>query len=164
MQKLSYPCSMDKKVKTISFLLLVLLVGVFGVMAVDAYAQRSGYFYIAVATLVVVGVLLCYVPLRLELTADALVIHKIIGRRQLPFSRIVAVSPREQGWKGDIRVCGSGGLLGFLGWFRSREVGTYFSYVTDTSSMFWVITADRTYLLSCNDSGEMVGQLSERIK
>lgn len=37
-----------------------------------------------------------------------------------------------------IRLCGVGGVFGYIGWFRTKGVGTFLSYVTDAKKAFLI--------------------------
>ena len=56
-----------------------------------------------------------------------------------------------------IRICGSGGFLGYWGWFRERDLGKYFAYYGRSGDCFLVELKDgRKYMLGCKNAPSMV--------
>ena len=66
---------------------------------------------------------------------------------------------------GAIRICGSGGFLGYWGWFQERDLGKYFAYYGKASDCFLVTLTDgRKYILGCQNAPEMVEYIAKQIK
>lgn len=111
-----------------------------------------------VVTLAVLACLLCFFlmsPRRVELTADALVLHRVLGRKVFRYADIADAGL----WTGKpsclFRFCGSGAFCGFIGWFSGGGLGTHFEYVGRYADAFYIrLRRGRTYLLSC-DGAEM---------
>ncbi|MBR5898743.1 MAG: hypothetical protein IKZ14_04660 [Muribaculaceae bacterium] len=107
---------------------------------------------------------LCYCPLSVEVTDDAVVVNRALSfAKRLPLKSIrsVRVCPPTMGAK---RICGSGGFLGYWGWFRERDLGKYFAYHGKASDCFLVTMKNgRKYMLGCRNSREMVDYINSRI-
>lgn len=99
---------------------------------------------------------LYFTPLSIEVTDKAIVIHRSLSfDKQLPLADIKDIKPYFP--KNAIRTCGSGGFLGYWGWFASPEIGKYFAYHGKTSDCFLVeLTDGRKYLLGCKDSSQII--------
>ncbi len=66
---------------------------------------------------------------------------------------------------GVVRICGSGGFMGYWGWFWERELGRYFAYYGKAFDCFLVVLKDgRKYLLGCQDAPEMVEAICGRMQ
>ena len=71
-----------------------------------------------------------FAPSSYSMVDDAIVIQrKLFGERRIPLSDVSAISiiSKEQ-MKGSIRTFGVGGLFGFFGHFRSRDLGAFRMY------------------------------------
>ena len=66
---------------------------------------------------------------------------------------------------GAIRIFGSGGFLGYWGWFKERDLGKYFAYYGRSSDCFLVELKDgRKYMLGCKNAPKMVDYIQSLIK
>ncbi|WP_300877569.1 PH domain-containing protein [uncultured Duncaniella sp.] len=62
------------------------------------------------------------------------------------------------------RICGSGGFMGYWGWFSERDLGKYFAYYGKASDCFLVTMKDgRKYMLGCQNPAEMVDAINARL-
>ena len=65
---------------------------------------------------------------------------------------------------GAIRIFGSGGFLGYWGWFKERDLGKYFAYYGRSSDCFLVELKDgRKYMLGCKNPQKMVEYINSMI-
>ncbi len=96
-------------------------------------------------------------------------IKRLFTTKVIPFDMIKSVrvfvpSPS------DGMICGSRGLFGRIGWFKSWEVGLYFAYVGDTDQSFLIELSpddkskERRYVVSCRDNVRMVEALDKALK
>ena len=90
-------------------------------------------------------------PRRITVYADRLVLKKGIGKKTLLFSF-------------DMRLIGSGGMLGYTGWFTNSDFGRYMSYVGDHKNTFLIVTRKRKYVMSCDRPDELVEEVKRRIE
>ena len=88
-----------------------------------------------------------------------LTLSKGIGRLSLPLKDITAIE-RASGFSFDIRLFGSGGVLGYTGWFLNAKAGRYMSYVGEYSDAFLVRTAGRNYVMSSERPDELVAAVA----
>lgn len=117
------------------------------------------------ATAVIALAAFYYSPVAIEVNDEALVVKKRIGTKTIPLSSIESVAAftpipmlRNQ------RVCGSGGLAGYWGWFKEPGVGLYFAYYGNNEDCFLLrLKNGRQYVLGCQDSEPVIAYLSEHI-
>ncbi len=65
---------------------------------------------------------------------------------------------------GTRRIAGSGGFMGYWGWFREGDIGKYFAYYGKASDCFLVTLRNgRRYMLGCNDAPEMVAAIQKEL-
>lgn len=104
-----------------------------------------------------------YAPMSLTLTGRVLGIRRLFTTRRIPVCDIVNVKPCTPASVG-YKVCGSGGFLGYCGWWRSFAEGTYFSYVGRYDEAFFIeLKSGRKYLLSCRNSSAMMEAIKRLI-
>ena len=103
---------------------------------------------------------LYFAPLSIEVTKDAILINRALSQsKRLALCEVKSVSPFKP--TNALRICGSGGFLGFWGWFTARGVGKYYAYHGKTDDCFMVELKDgRKYLLGCKDSKAMTEHIN----
>lgn len=102
-------------------------------------------------------------PTKIELTDDAVIVHRVLGRKIFRYVDIKSV----ERFFGDcgFRLWGSGGFFGYVGLFSSKDLGRHFEYVGDFKEAFLIVlVSGRKYVLSCVDSSRVVNALSARIE
>lgn len=159
---------MKKKVQLSSYCLIVSALSLAVLCGVLVYVLKQSGSAIAVWLLVLVLSFLLlstlfYMPLSVELTDSSLKIKKILKTRSIPLSEIseVRLCPPTMG---AIRICGSGGLFGWYGWFREGDLGKYFAYYGKASDCFLVTLRDgRKYMLGCEDAPQMAEAIKKKL-
>jgi hypothetical protein len=61
-------------------------------------------------------------------TADALLIHRLLWTTQLPLAGLESALFEPDAIRGSIRLCGNGGLFSFTGLFRNKTLGSYHAF------------------------------------
>ncbi|MDE6278139.1 MAG: PH domain-containing protein [Muribaculaceae bacterium] len=107
---------------------------------------------------------LWYAPMYISLSADTLSIHRSLCIKDIPVSEIKSVH-LHQPTMAERRLCGSGGMFGYWGWFFERPVGKYFAYYGKASDCFLVeLRNGRKYLLGCRNAPAIVKALTTELK
>lgn len=102
---------------------------------------------------------LYYCPIYVKLTDDSIDVETPIRVRSFSLSEIENVKICEPTMS-EMRICGSGGFLGYWGWFREPSIGKYFAYYGKASQTFLIrLKSGRQYMLGCLDSREMAEEL-----
>lgn len=81
-------------------------------------------------------------------------IKKVVGCVLIPINCITSVEVLHEGFmNSSIRTFGSGGLFGYLGFFKNKEVGKYRIYATqsDSRKLLMIKTTDNIYVVSVDD-------------
>ena len=107
---------------------------------------------------------LCYMPMSIGADENAIYINRSLKIKAIPMADVVSVKlcPPTMG---AIRVCGSGGFLGYWGWFKERDLGKYFAYYGKASDCFLVeLSNGHEYMLGCQNAPEMVEYIAKQIK
>lgn len=102
-----------------------------------------------------------YAPVRIELSDNILIIHRMLGATRIPIDSIARCERYYPAFL--MKVCGSGGFCGSLGWYRTTETGPFVSYVTDWHKAILIDAGTKMYMISCNNPDKLVADL-ERLK
>jgi len=118
---------------------------------------------LAVATTVLLAAALFYMPMKLTLHNGVLSVHRSLRIKNFPLSDIESVR-LCQPTMGTIRIIGSGGFLGYWGWFRERDLGKYFAYYGRSSDCFLITLVNgRKYMLGCKNADSMVEAINKEL-
>ena len=116
----------------------------------------------SILVVVMLGVSLYYAPMRIVLEDDALRIERSLRIKAIPLALIGEVRPYRPACAA-VSLCGSGGFLGYWGWFAEKGLGRYFAYYGRKSDCFLVTLKDgRKYVLGCREASDLVGALGAR--
>lgn len=107
---------------------------------------------------------LCYMPMSIGADENTIYINRSLKKKAIPMTDVKSVQLHVPSLK-TVRVCGSGGFLGYWGWFSEQGVGRYFAYYGKRNDCFLVeLKNDRKYLLGCQNAPEMVEYIAKQIK
>lgn len=156
---------MKSKVKLSKFSAIitfaVILLFVFAFIA--SYEERDKEIVLAIIFVVMMGVSLYFYPKSLETNDEGLILHCGISDKKFRFSDISKVE-RCYPSPGGLRLCGSGGFLGYWGYFTDIVIGNYFGYYGDRNQCFLLKLKDgKQYVLSCEHSDEMVNVIDNNL-
>ncbi len=139
--KTIYECSHSKAVKwwTVVFVLLLM-----ASIAYQVWLVASGVNYIAASAfilLLIVVLLSCFMLYPQYIVADdeGVGVHTLLRTIRIPYEHIDRIERAPENFLSNtnsIRLFGIGGVLGFIGFFRTKGIGTYRSYVTDRTKAF----------------------------
>ena len=106
---------------------------------------------------------LFYMPLSIAADKYAIYVKRSLKIKTIPMKEVksVRLCPPTMG---AIRVCGSGGFMGYWGWFRERDLGRYFAYYGRSSDCFLVELKDgHKYVLGCRNPQQMVDYINSNL-
>ena len=123
-------------------------------------------FYILLA--ISVGVLVSgayYCPVSIETRQTGLAVHRLCsGQKLFPYSEIISVDSCYPS-PGGLRLCGSGGFMGYWDYFHDIMIGNYFGYYGDRSQAILIrLKGGRQYVVSCEESHEMIKEIEKHIQ
>lgn len=75
-----------------------------------------------------------YTPVRIELSEKTLTIHRILGFTCIPINKIISCYRFYPSFL--TKVCGSGGLCGSLGWYRTSDTGIFLATLQIGKKLF----------------------------
>ncbi len=139
--KTIYECSHGKSIKWVTFYFL-LVVSACIVWEVWSVSTTGNWLTaVLVIALLLAVLLLCFMVYPQYIIADeeGLGIHTLIRTIRIPYADIDRIERAPEDFMsgmGAIRFFGIGGVLGYIGLFRTKGYGTYIAYVTDRTKAF----------------------------
>lgn len=156
---------MKSKVKfsTISIILTIVSLVVLAFAIYSSYGSNDKFIILVAVTAGLLLVGLFYCPLSVEATPDRFIIHRILKSKSFTYDTIASVD-RCYPSGGGIRLCGSGGFLGYWGWFSDIIIGTYFGYYGDRDNCILIrLKNGRQYVTSCADPKQMIDTINTKL-
>ncbi len=125
------PCPYPTSVKVISSITLALLT-LFTIWMFYLYAQNATIMtLLAALVMLLTSLITCaLMPLRVYVAEKGIILQLLLGTIFVPSEEIVKIEPfPNQG--ATIRLFGSGGLMGFIGFFSNSVIGNFTAFATD---------------------------------
>ncbi len=139
----------------------VITVGCFVVFVACFFIVRDYTCGVLIVGMCLAG--LYYSPMSVRVTDTAIEVVRSLKIKKILLAdvkKVCLLSPTM----GAIRICGSGGFMGYWGWFRERDLGKYFAYYGKASDCFFVVLKNgRRYMLGCKDAPEMVEAIRKKM-
>lgn len=140
----------------------VLILSAVGIVSLVGETDRLVIFCVILWVAIISG--LYYCPVSVEANQSGIVLNRLISRaRYFPYSEIASVDTCYPS-AGGLRLCGSGGLFGYWGYFSDIMIGTYFGYYGSRSHCFLVkLKSGRQYVIGCSDPAAIVSYVELRL-
>lgn len=107
---------------------------------------------------------LYYAPTSVEAAEEAVKLRRPLATKSIPYEDIASVETCYPS-PGGLRLCASGGFMGYWGYFTDIVIGNYFGYYGRADQAFLITThAGNKYVLSCDDRDAMVTAIGRRIE
>lgn len=153
--------TIKSKVKLSAYCITITVAVLAGLLLGLVMSFGRGYdFFILLAilvSLIVTGLFYC--PVSIDATSSALVIRRFLKSKEIPYSQISSAE-RCMPTAGGLRLCGSGGFLGFWGYFSDIVIGTYFGYYGDrTKCILLKLKSGKQYVVSCEAPDEIIAAI-----
>lgn len=123
------------------------------------------FIILAVITASLVTAFLIYSPVYVASNQEGVLIRKRFGKKFIAMSEINEVSYfHPTPLLINQRVVGSGGFVGYWGWFSDPRIGIYFAYYGNSSDCFLIkLKNGKQYVIGCEDSSEMMKFISDNL-
>lgn len=147
---------------TTSSVLTILVIGLLVLGCFATYGSDK-FILLLIVTLILLGFAMFYAPLSISTNDKEVNINSAFKIHTIPMRRIKSCE-LFQPTMGALRVCGSGGFMGYWGIFREGDVGRYMAYYGKGSDCF-IIHLDNgdKYVLGCKNPREMVDYINSQI-
>lgn len=143
--KTIYECSQSKGIKwfTLIFFLIVSLAILVEIYYVSKGTNVTGAI-IATAILLAAS-FSCFIvfPMYIIANDEGIGVRTLIRTVHIPYENIDYIERVDKqqhlfGTTNTVRLMGVGGVFGYIGWFRTKGIGTFLSYVTDAKKVFLI--------------------------
>lgn len=127
------------------------------------YGQPAGFYPILIIAVPLLLAGLYFAPLSISANDEEVRIHASLKIRSIPMAEIVNIEPyRPQ--PGTIRICASGGFMGYWGTFRDNVIGPYTAYYGNKNNCFLItLNSGKKYLLGCLDTPGMIDYIAAHL-
>ena len=162
--KTIYECLQSKSVKWISAIFYsIVILSVFVIM----HQLAKGVFnlttaWVIMALILIPSILSFFIfPVYIVADDEGVGVRTLARTKLIPYEnidRIVRVDEQPLfSCISTIRLFGSGGVFGYIGWFRSKGIGTFLSYATDEKNVFLIYRKNgKPVAISVNDPDEFM--------
>ncbi len=139
--KTIYECSHSKTVKWVTAVFVVIIVAAIGAEVWYVSLGVNRIEAIVVIIILLFALLSCFFLYPQYVIADdmGIGIHTLLRTISIPYEDIDRIERASDNFIGNtntVRLLGIGGVLGFIGFFRTKGIGTYRAYVTDRTKAF----------------------------
>jgi len=162
-QQFSAPWATLVKIISTGVVLILLALAFIGVPALPAKTPAFIKWLLCALPVMVICGTLPFVVRGYVIGPRELEIIRLGWSNRIPLTEIVSVQADPLAMNGSLRLCGSGGMFGFFGWFRNGRLGVYRAYCTDLSRCVVVKLRTRTIVVSPYSPERFVAALNERI-
>lgn len=157
---------MKSKVKFSAFSLIitaiVIIAFIVGIIVSLSNIKEALILFAVLAGMILSGLFYC--PVSIEAAGDKLSIHRPLRNKTIEYTTISSAD-RCYPSAGGLRLCGSGGFMGYWGYFNDIVIGTYFGYYGNHSQCILIRLKDgKQYVVSCCQPDEMVAAIAAKCK
>lgn len=145
--------------KVITFALIILLI----IGIVSCRDNESKLWALVVISIALISFSLFYFPTSIETTNSSLIIHRFLKSKIIPYSFISSADTCIRS-AGGLRLCGSGGFLGYWGYFNDIIIGTYFGYYGNRNQCILIkLKNGKQYVVSCEEPIQMISSINDHL-
>lgn len=146
-----------------SILLTAILSGVLFVACIAKVKEEAAFFTLLAIYLVLFISMLFLGAAYIKADSDYIVLGSLLRGKKIPMCDVKSIEPFKPGM-GAIRVCASGGFMGYWGVFRDIRIGKYYGFYGKASDCFLVrLKNGDNYVLGCNQPDRMVEYIKSQI-
>lgn len=151
------------RLSTYSLIITLAVTGALLAGCVVTFHETAAFFWLLAILLVLVGFSLIYAPISIYADDYEIGVRSVLRTHRIPMTDIESVE-LFQPTMGAIRVCASGGYMGYWGIFREGDVGRYEAYYGKSSDCFLVrMKNGDLYVLGCLNPQAMVDYINRRL-
>ncbi len=142
--KTIYECLQSKSVKWLSAIFYsVVVLSVFVIMYQIARGNLNLFIAWGIMALILIPTILSFFIFPIYVVSDdeGVGVRTLARTKRIPYENIdhiARVDEQPLFFRNTIRLFGSGGVFGYIGWFRTKGIGTFLSYATDEKNVFLI--------------------------
>lgn len=122
-------------------------------------------FYMLLSIFIILLLFGClYGPIAIKANSNGIAIKSILNTKNILMRDVKSVE-RFRPTMGTIRICASGGYMGYWGIFREGDIGQYTAFYGKASDCFLICLKNGDkYVLGCESPDSMVDYIKSQIK
>lgn len=141
-----------------------ILTGALFVACIASVKEDPVFFSLLAIYLVLFVSMLFFGAAYIKVDSDYIVLGSLLRGKKIPMSEVESVELFRPS-AGAIRICASGGFMGFWGIFRETGIGKYYGFFGKPADCFLVCLKNGSkYVLGCNQSEKMVDYIKSQMK
>lgn len=139
------------------------MLGLLFIGCIATVHEKPAFFTLLAIYLVLLISALFYGAAYIKADSNNIVLGSIFRCKKIPIRNVVSVEI-FQPTMGAIRICGSGGFMGYWGIFREGDIGRYYGFYGKSSNCFLVrMKNGDKYVLGCDEPVKMVDYIKSQI-
>ncbi len=161
----SAPCKMDAANRwttiLVTLLLLAMVPTIVGTAAIFDIPRAAFWALVGSALLGPLVLAICglYAPRSIDVTAEAVLVRRIVPPARIPLSEIRSVERIGKMSGLTLRTCGVGGFMGNYGYFWNKSLGSFRLYATRSSDFVVLHTGGKPVVVTPGESEAFVRAL-----
>ena len=145
-------------------ILTATLSGALFVACIATVKEEIAFFALLVIYLILFVSMLFFGAAYIKADSNDIVLGSLLRGKKIPMCDVENVTLFKPG-AGAIRVCASGGFMGYWGIFRDPGFGKYYGFYGKSSDCFLVSMKNgKKYVLGCNQPEKMVEYIKSQIQ
>lgn len=130
---------------------------------VVSYGEPAAFFPLLAVVVPMYVACLFFGPMSISADKNEICIHSSFKIRSIPMADVVKVE-RYRPLPGTIRICASGGFMGYWGTFRDSIIKNYTGFWGRDDDCFLVALANgKKYLLGCKNPDAMIDYIKSQM-
>jgi hypothetical protein len=154
------PWSMLVKVVTGVTSAFLIAVPIIGVTALPQSTPTFARCLMIVAPLLVLAGTALFIVRDYTVREGELLIQRLFWTTRIDLRPLISATINPEALRRSIRLCGSGGLFGIIGWFRNKQLGTYRAYATDPKRAVILKLPNRVLVVTPDRPEEFVAEIA----
>ncbi len=147
-----------------AILLTAILFGVLFIGCIATVREEPNFFSLLAIFIILYVSGLFFGVAYLKTDNRYIVLGSLLRSKKLPMCDVKTVELFQPD-AGAIRICASGGFMGYWGIFREKGIGKYYGFFGKSSDCFLVTMKNgKKYVLGCNQPDKMVEYITSRIQ
>lgn len=164
---ISVPFHWSKQVIVISVLTTLLIIGAIIALEYVPIEESERWLKVPLQILLALTLIITigFVPTQLNADIEQVTLKKVFGNIEIPLHDIREVRRLSKSdLNKSIRIFGSGGMLGYFGFFYSKKIGLYTMYATEEDNMILIRTDRKSYIFSCTKPDEFIEYITNSLR
>lgn len=156
---------MTSKVKYSAYAYIITSILFIGIIigCVVTYNEKIAFYtFLSIFLILLIAALFCGV-ISIEVTSKYVIMRSPLRIRKINLGNLSSIG-QFQPTLGAIRICGSGGFMGYWGIFKEGDIGRYYAFYGKSSDCFLIrMKNGDKYVIGCENPEETVDYIKSKI-